>query len=415
MSAQSHFPKRKAGSFYPPQRTLMGPGPSDIHPRVLSAMGRPTIGYLDPVFVEMMEELKGLLRYAFQTGNALTFPVSGPGSAGMEMCFVNMVNARDKVIVCRNGVFGGRMIENVERCGGTAVVVDDAWGTPVDPNKVEDALRKHPDAKIVAFVHAETSTGVASDAKSIAALAQKHGSLTIMDVVTSLGGTPVLVDDWGIDAAYSGSQKCLSCTPGLSPITFSDRVVDLVRGRKEKVQSWFMDLNLLLGYWGATSRTYHHTAPTNALYALHECLLMLQEEGLENSWARHERNHKALRAGLETFGMQYLVDEGYRLPQMNAVRVLPGIDEKEVRRRLLLDYNLEIGAGLGDLAGKIWRFGIMGYSCKMENVMLCLCALETVFADMGVDVRFGAAESAAYHAYAQNPTHARVAKKVAVA
>jgi alanine-glyoxylate transaminase / serine-glyoxylate transaminase / serine-pyruvate transaminase len=226
MSAQSHVPKRKAGSFYPPQRTLMGPGPSDIHPRVLSAMGRPTIGYLDPVFVEMMEELKGLLRYAFQTRNALTFPVSGPGSAGMEMCFVNMVNPGDKVIVCRNGVFGGRMIENVERCGGTAVVVDDAWGTPVDPNKVEDALRNNPDAKIVAFVHAETSTGVASDAKSIAALAQSHGALTIMDAVTSLAGIPVLVDEWGIDAAYSGSQKCLSCTPGLSPITFSDRVQD---------------------------------------------------------------------------------------------------------------------------------------------------------------------------------------------
>jgi alanine-glyoxylate transaminase/serine-glyoxylate transaminase/serine-pyruvate transaminase len=415
MSAQDQFLKRKVGSFYPPQRTLMGPGPSDIHPRVLSAMGRPTIGYLDPVFVEMMEELKGLLRYAFQTRNALTFPVSGPGSAGMEMCFVNMVNPGDKVVVCRNGVFGGRMIENVERCGGTAVVVDDTWGTPVDPNKVEDALRRHPDAKIVAFIHAETSTGVRSDAKAIAGLAQNHGALTIMDAVTSLGGIPVLVDEWGIDAAYSGSQKCLSCTPGLSPITFSDRVVDLVRGRTEKVHSWFMDLNLLLGYWGATTRTYHHTAPTNALYALHEALLMLQEERLENSWARHERNHKALRAGLETLGMQYLVDEPYRLPQMNAVRVLPDVDEKEVRRRLLHDYNLEIGAGLGDLAGKIWRFGIMGYSCKMENVMLCLCALETVFADMGIDVRFGAAEAAAYHAYAQNPTHARTVKKVAAA
>ena len=413
MSAHSNFPKRKAGSFYPPQRTLMGPGPSDIHPRVLSAMGRPTIGYLDPVFVEMMDELKGLLRYAFQTRNALTFPVSGPGSVGMEMCFVNMVNPGDKVIVCRNGVFGGRMIENVERCGGIAVVVDDTWGTPVDPNKVEDALRKNPDAKIVAFVHAETSTGVASDAKAIAGLAQSHGAMTIMDAVTSLAGVPVLVDEWGIDAAYSGSQKCLSCTPGLSPITFSDRVVELVRGRKEKVHSWFMDLNLLLGYWGETTRTYHHTAPTNSIYALHEALLMLQEEGLENSWARHERNHKALRAGIETFGMQYLVEEKYRLPQMNAVQVLPGIDEKEVRRRLLHDYNLEIGAGLGDLAGKIWRFGIMGYSCKMENVMLCLCALETVFADMGVDVHFGAAESAAYHAYAQNPTQARVVRKAA--
>ncbi len=236
-------------------------------------------------------------------------------------------------------------------------------------------------------MHAETSTGVASDAKSIAALAQKHGAMTIMDAVTSLAGVPVLLDEWGIDACYAASQKCLSCTPGLAPISFSDRVVDLVRGRTEKVHSFFMDLSLLLGYWGATTRTYHHTPPCNSLYALHESLLMLQEEGLENSWARHERNHKALRAGLETFGLSFLVEEKDRLPQMNAVHVLPGIDEKEVRRRLLLDYNLEIGAGLGDLAGKIWRFGIMGYSCRMENVMLCLCALETVFADMGVDVR----------------------------
>jgi alanine-glyoxylate transaminase/serine-glyoxylate transaminase/serine-pyruvate transaminase len=376
-------------------------------------MGKPTIGYLDPVFVEMMEELKESLRYAFQTHNALTFPISGPGSVGMEMCFVNMIDPGDKVIVCRNGVFGGRMIENVQRCGGTAVVVDDRWGTPADPQKVADALKANPDAKIVAFVHAETSTGVQSDAKTLADLARKHGALTIMDAVTSLAGTPVLTDEWGIDAVYSASQKCLSCTPGLSPVTFSDRVVDMVKKRGEKVHSWFMDMNLLLGYWGAANRTYHHTAPTNALYALHESLLMLREEGLENAWARHERNHAALRAGLETLGLAYLVEEPYRLPQMNAVSVLPGVDEKEVRRRLLLDYNLEIGAGLGDLAGKIWRFGIMGYSCKMENVMLCLCALETVFADLGTKIEFGAAEAAAYHAYAAIPNRVQSLRAVA--
>ncbi len=376
-------------------------------------MGKPTIGYLDPVFVEMMEELKESLRYAFQTNNALTFPVSGPGSVGMEMCFVNMINPGDKVIVCRNGVFGGRMIENVQRCGGVAVVVEDRWGTPVDTQKVEDAFKANADAKILAFVHAETSTGVQSDARTLAELARKHGALTIMDAVTSLGGTPVLTDEWGIDAVYSASQKCLSCTPGLSPISFSDRVVEMVKNRKEKVHSWFMDVNLLVGYWGATNRTYHHTAPTNSLYALHEALLMLREEGLENAWARHQRNHKALKAGLETLRLNYLVEEPYRLPQMNAVTVLPAVDEKEVRRRLLLDYNLEIGAGLGDLAGKIWRFGIMGYSCKMENVMLSLCALETVFADLGLKVEFGAAEAAAYHAYAALPNKVQSVRAVA--
>jgi len=400
-------PNTKISTFYPPQRTLMGPGPSDMHPRVLSALSRPTIGYLDPVFVGMMDELKSLLRYVFQTENSVTFPVSGPGSVGMEMCFVNMVTPGDKVIVCRNGVFGGRMIENVERCGGIPVVVEDRWGEPVDPQKVEDALKRNPDAKILAFVHAETSTGVMSDAKTLAALARKHGCLTIVDAVTSLGGAPVLVDDWGIDACYSASQKCLSCTPGLSPITFSDRVIEGVKARKEKVHSWFMDLGLLLGYWGSSTRTYHHTAPTNSLYALHESLLMIHEEGLENSWARHLRNYRALKAGLETFGFRFLVKEEHRLPQMSAVLVPPGIDEKEARRRLLADYSLEIGAGLGELAGKVWRFGIMGHSSKMENVMLCLCALETVLSDMGVKVEFGTAESAAYHAYAANPRPAR--------
>jgi alanine-glyoxylate transaminase/serine-glyoxylate transaminase/serine-pyruvate transaminase len=400
-------------SFYPPQRTLMGPGPSEIHPRVFAAMGRPTIGYLDPVFVEMMEELKTLLRYAFQTENALTFPVSGPGSVGMEMCFVNLVSPGDKVIVCRNGVFGSRMIENVERCGGIAVVVDDPMGKPVDPNKVEEAFQKHPDARVLAFVHAETSTGVASDTKTLADIARKHDAFTIVDTVTSLAGIPVLVDEWGLDAVYSGSQKCLSCTPGLSPITFSDRVIEHVKKRKTRVQSWFMDINLLLGYWGDTTRTYHHTAPTNALYSLHEALVMLREEGLEASWARHERNYRALKAGLETLGLKYLVDEPYRLPQMNAVYVMPGLDEQEIRRRLLSEFNIEIGAGLGALAGKIWRFGIMGYSCKMENVMLCLCALESVFDDMGAKIEIGVAEAAAYHAYAAHPSRSKSMRAVA--
>ena len=256
---------KKITSFHPPQRTLMGPGPTEIHPRVLTTMSQPAIGYLDPVFVGMMEELKALLRYVYQTDNALTFPVSGPGSVGMEYCFVNMVAPGDKVIVCRNGVFGGRMLENVERCGGTAVVVDDDWGRPVDPQKVEDAFRAHPDARILAFVHAETSTGAQSDAKLLTQIAHKHDALVIVDAVTSLAGTPVLVDEWKIDAVYSASQKCLSCTPGLSPVSFSERVVERVKARRDKIHSWFMDMNLLLGYWGATNRTYHHTAPGNSL------------------------------------------------------------------------------------------------------------------------------------------------------
>jgi alanine-glyoxylate transaminase/serine-glyoxylate transaminase/serine-pyruvate transaminase len=412
MTSADFYPAKRITTFYPPQRTLMGPGPSDTHPRVLTAMARPTLGHLDPVFTDMMEELKSLLRYAFQTANLMTFPVSGPGSVGMEMCFVNMITPGDKVIVCRNGVFGSRMLENVERCGGVAIVVEDQWGKPVDPQKVEDALKQNPDTKIVAFVHAETSTGALSDAKTLCEIAHLHNCLTIVDTVTSLGGSPLKVDEWKIDAIYSGSQKCLSCPPGLSPVSFSDRVIELVKNRKVKVQSWFMDLNLLLGYWGAT-RTYHHTAPTNALYALHEALFMLYEEGLEHSWARHQRNHKALKAGLETFGSKFLVEEKYRLPQLNSVYVPNGIDEKEVRRKLLAEYNLEIGAGLGDFAGKIWRFGLMGYSSKIENVMLCLNALETVFANMGKKIDIGTAEAAAYRVYEANPLSAVPVKTTA--
>ncbi|HET9577980.1 MAG TPA: alanine--glyoxylate aminotransferase family protein [Usitatibacter sp.] len=411
-----HFgSNKKISSFHPPQRTLMGPGPTEIHPRVLTTMSQPAIGYLDPVFVEMMEELKSLLRYVYQTDNALTFPVSGPGSVGMEYCFVNLVTPGAKVIVCRNGVFGGRMIENVERCGGTAVVVDDEWGKPVDPQKVEDAFRSHPDAKLFAFVHAETSTGAQSDAKTLAQVAKKHGAMVLMDAVTSLGGTPVLVDAWGIDAVYSASQKCLSCTPGLSPVSFSERAVDYVKNRKDKIHSWFMDMNLLSSYWGTTTRTYHHTAPTNGLFALHEALLLIKEEGLENCWARHHRHHVALKAGLEAIGLKFLVEEKYQLPQMNAVTCPQGVDEEAVRKSLLNEFNIEIGAGLGPLKGKIWRIGLMGYSCRPDNVMLCLSALGSILMDMGYPIKVGEAEAAAHSAYAklhaEEAQHAR--KKIA--
>ena len=261
-------------------------------------------------------------------------------------------------------------------------------------------MKKNKEAKIVAFVHAETSTGCQSDAQAIAKVAHKHGALVIMDAVTSLGGTPVRIDEWGIDAVYSASQKCLSCTPGLSPVSFSERVVERVKARKDKIHSWFMDMNLLLGYWGATTRTYHHTAPTNSLFALHEALLLIREEGLENSWARHHRHHVALKAGLEAMGLKFLVKEENQLPQMNAVLCPEGVNEAEVRKTLLGEFSIEIGAGLGPLAGKIWRFGLMGYSCRPDNVMLCLSALGSVLEDMGLPVHVGDAEAAAHGAYA---------------
>lgn len=381
--------------FNPPVRTLMGPGPSDVHPRILEAMSRPTIGHLDPAFIQMMEEVKALLQYSFQTKNELTMPVSAPGSAGMETCFANLVEPGDKVIVCQNGVFGGRMKENVERCGGIPVMVEDTWGEAVDPNKLEAALKANPDARIVAFVHAETSTGAQSDAETLVKLAHQHDCLTIVDAVTSLCGTPIKVDEWAIDAIYSGTQKCLSCTPGLSPVSFSEQALEKIRNRKQKVQSWFMDLNLVMGYWGGgTKRAYHHTAPINALYGLHEALLMLQEEGLENAWERHRKNHLALRAGLEAMGLTFIVKEADRLPQLNAVSIPAGVDDAAVRGRLLNEYNLEIGAGLGALAGKVWRIGLMGHASRAENILLCVGALEAVLSDIGANINQGLALAA---------------------
>ena len=374
----------------------MGPGPADVHPRVLSALARPTIGHLDPCFVGMMEELKSLLRYAFRTENALTMPVSAPGSAGMETCFVNLVEPGDEVVVCINGVFGGRMRENVVRQGGTAVTVEGTWGRAVDPDQVEQTLRRHPRARVLAFVHAETSTGARSDARLLAEIARAHECMTIVDTVTSLGGCEVSVDDWGLDAVYSGSQKCLSCTPGLSPVTFNGRALERVKARTHPVTSWFLDLNLVLGYWGGDQkRTYHHTAPVNALYGLHEALVMLHEEGIEQAWERHARNHRALHAGLEAMGLELIVPEGERLPQLNSVAVPGGVDEAAVRAALLAHYNLEIGAGLGALAGKIWRIGLMGYSSRAENILLCLGALGNALGRAGHPVDVGGALSAA--------------------
>lgn len=381
--------------FIPPQRTLMGPGPSNVSPRVLEALARPTIGHLDPAFVGMMDEMKQLLQYAFKTNNELTFPVSAPGSAGMETCFVNLLEAGDKVIVCQNGVFGGRMKENVERCGAIPVMVEDEWGKAIDLNKVEQALKDNPDAKVLAFVHAETSTGVQSDAKGLTELAHKHDCIVIVDAVTSLGGTPLEVDAWGIDAIYSGTQKCLSAPPGLSPVSFSERAAEVIKNRKSKVQSWFLDLSLVMGYWGAgAKRAYHHTAPINNLYGLHESLVILQEEGLENAWARHDFHHQALKAGLEAMGLSLLVKEADRLPQLNAVVIPEGVDDAAVRTRLLQDFNLEIGAGLGSLAGKVWRIGLMGHACSAKNVEYCLQSLDQILGDMGAIEKGVAVEAA---------------------
>jgi alanine-glyoxylate transaminase / serine-glyoxylate transaminase / serine-pyruvate transaminase len=387
-------------SFHPPVRTLMGPGPSDVNPRILEALSRPTIGHLDPAFIDMMDEVKVLLQYVFQTKNELTLPVSAPGSAGMETVFTNLLERGDKAIICQNGVFGGRMKENVERCGAEAVMVQDDWGTAVDLNKVEDALKANPDAKLLAFVHAETSTGVRSDAKALCALAHQYDCLAVVDAVTSLAGIELKVDEWGIDAIYSGTQKCLSCVPGLSPVSFSERAAQIIRERKTPVQSWFLDLNLVMGYWGGSAkRAYHHTAPVNSLYALHESLVIVQEEGLEQSWQRHAFNHRALVAGIESLGLSFVVDAACRLPQLNLVKFPDTIDDAVVRSALLSDYSLEIGSGLGAFAGKVWRIGLMGFASTQTNVYLCLSALGNVLRQQGLEVDPAAAVLAAKQSY----------------
>ena len=387
-------------SFHPPVRTLMGPGPSDVNPRILEALSRPTIGHLDPAFIQMMDEIKQLLQYAFKTENELTMPVSAPGSAGMETVFVNLIERGDKVIICQNGVFGGRMKENVERCGAEAIMVEDPWGSTIDIDKAEQAMSDNLDAKAIAFVHAETSTGACSDVQALCGLAAKYDCLSIVDAVTSLGGIELQVDNWDIDAIYSGTQKCLSCVPGLSPVSFSERAAEEIRQRKTKVQSWFLDLNLVMGYWGSDAkRSYHHTAPVNSLYALHESLLILQEEGLQNAWNRHALNHEALAAGLESLGLKFVVDKEYRLPQLNAVSFPDSVDDVAVRMALLNDYNLEIGSGLGVLAGSVWRIGLMGYASNKKNVLLCISALGNVLAAQGMQADVSKAVVAAEAVY----------------
>ena len=353
----------------------MGPGPSDVAPSVLQAMSAPLLGHLDPVFVNMMEEIKVMLRRVFLTKNEMTFPVSGTGSAGMEFCCVNLIEPGDEVIIGVNGVFGMRMCDVAERCGAKVTKVDAPWGRIIEPEQIAEALKKVAKPKFIAVVHAETSTGALTPVEEIAKLARNAGALMLLDTVTSLAGCPVRIDEWGIDAVYSGTQKCLSCPPGLSPVSLSPRALEAATKRKTKVQSWYLDVNLLASYWGE-QRVYHHTAPISMNYALHEALRLVLEEGLENRWRRHEQNHLAFKAGLKELGLGIGSQKGHQLWQLNAVTVPEGADEAGVRKRLLTDFSIEIGAGLGPMKGKIWRIGLMGATSTAENVEKVLEALK---------------------------------------
>lgn len=382
----------------PKSRTLMGPGPSDIHPAVLSALAAPTLGHLDPDFLQIMDETQVLLRALFNTQNAMTFPVSGTGSAGMECCMVNVLEPGDRVVVAQNGVFGGRMADIARRQGAEVVVVESPWGEVNDVQRVIDAIDGKP-TKLVGVVHAETSTGVCQPLAELSAAAKAVDALFLVDCVTSLGGMPVDLDAWGVDLAYSGTQKCLSCPPGLAPVSFSERAVDVLRKRKTPVSSWYLDVTMLLNYWGG-ERAYHHTAPINMLYGLREALLLILREGTDQVWQRHQDNHKALVAGVEAMGLKMLVEAVHRLPMLNTITIPAGVNDGAVRATLLNDYNIEIGGGLGALKGKVWRVGLMGHACRRENVMLFLAALEATLTAQGASIESGAALNAAAQSWA---------------
>lgn len=358
-------------------RVLMGPGPSDVHSRVLKAMATPLIGHLDPEFLEIMDDIKAMTQETLQTQNPLTFVVSAPGSAGMETCLVNLLEPGDEAVICIHGVFGNRLADIAERCGATVIKVEAEWGSPINTDDVKKALETC-NPKLLAIVHAETSTGVLQPLEEISKLTKAAGALLVVDAVTSYCGTDLKVDEWGIDALYSGSQKCLSAPPGLSPVTFSQAAIDVLDNRKTKVQSWFLDLSMVKNYWAGAKRAYHHTAPVSAMFAMREALRIVLEEGLENRFKRHQRNHELLRDGLEEMGFEFLVDKPYRLPMLNAVRIPEGLDEAGIRKRLLEEYNIEIGGGLGPYAGKIWRIGLMGESSDANHVNMLLAALKNV-------------------------------------
>lgn len=377
----------------PPQRILMGPGPSDIHPAVLQALAAPTVGHLDPYFLKVMDELQGMLRQVLCTQNPLTLAVSGTGSAGMETVVVNLIEPGDRMVVCVNGVFGGRMADVARRAGAEVTLIERPFGEVFDPAEIE-AVLKQTQPKVLGIVHAETSTGAHQPLEEIAKLCHSHGTLIVADCVTSLGGLPVEVDAWGLDAVYSGTQKCLSCPPGLAPVTFSPRAVAAIDQRTRKVQSWYLDMQMVKEYWGG-SRAYHHTAPINMNYALHEALRLVLEEGLEARFVRHRRNHLAMKAGIEALGLKYAGVDGHRLPMLNAVFIPEGIDDAAVRKQLLNEFGIEIGGGLGPWKGKAWRIGLMGVASSARNVLLFLAALEKCLGDHGAPITPGAGVAAA--------------------
>jgi alanine-glyoxylate transaminase/serine-glyoxylate transaminase/serine-pyruvate transaminase len=378
----------------------MGPGPSDVHPRVLEALGRPTVGHLDPYYLRIMDELQSMLRDVFRTKNRMTMAISGTGSAGQEATVVNLVEPGERVLVCVNGVFGGRLADMAERAGGEVTKIERPWGEVFTAGEVKETLaRVKP--KVVAIVLAETSTGAWQPIEEIAAAVRDAGAMLILDTVTALGGVPVEIDRWQVDAVYSGTQKCLSCPPGLAPVSFSDRAVEKILKRREKVRSWYLDVSLIANYWGG-ERVYHHTAPINMTYALHEALRLVLEEGLEACFARHRRNHESLKAGLAAIGIEYATQAGHALPQLNAVRIPAGVDDVAVRKALLERFGIEIGAGLGAYKGKVWRIGMMGYASRPGNVLTLLAALEQLLAEFGHRFEHGAAIAAANRVYSGN-------------
>lgn len=393
--------KENYATLSPSSRLLLGPGPSPTDPAVLRAMSAPTLGHLDPEFLGIMNETMDLLRHVFRTGNQLTIPISGTGSAGMEAALVNLLEPGDRAVVCVSGVFGMRLADIAGRCGAEVTRVEAPMGRIIDPADVRRALAGKK-TKLVAVVHAETSTGVLQPLEEISQYAHEHGALLVVDAVTSLGGMPVLVDEWGIDVCYSGTQKCLSCPPGLAPITFGPRALAVLSGRSHKVQSWYLDVTMIQKYW-TDERFYHHTAPVNMVYALHEALRLIYAEGLEARYARHRRNSSALVAGVQAMGLELAAQEGHRLVSLHTIRIPDGVDDMAVRRQLLQQFDIEIGGGLGDFKGKVWRVGLMGYGSQPKNVMAFLGALEVALGARGHRFDRGAGLTAAAAEYARTP------------
>jgi alanine-glyoxylate transaminase / serine-glyoxylate transaminase / serine-pyruvate transaminase len=386
------------GQLNPSPRLLLGPGPTDVHPRVLTAMATPLLGHLDPQFLALMNETQEMLRHAFQTKNALTFPISATGMAGMETCMVNLLEPGDKIVVCVSGFFGTRQEEIAQRTGAQVTRLDVPWGSVFDLNQIRDKLTKvRP--KVLSIVQAETSTGAWQPIEQLGKLCHEFNTLLLVDSVTALGCIPLKVDEWEIDAVYSCTQKGLSCPPGLSPVSFSPRAIEAINQRKTKVQSWYLDATMVQKYWDA-DRFYHHTAPITMIYAIREGLRLLHEEGLEARWARHLLHHRAIKAGLNAMGLEYSAAPGHQLPQLNAVKVPAGVDDLTVRKKLLTDFGIEIGGGLGDFKGKVWRIGIMGHNSRANCVFQVLGALEQCLLSVGCKITPGAGIAAANKAYA---------------